>query len=92
MEIDGPAIGTAPAAEGTSHLSNVRFDSLRGTIDERTLRSVPFEFMTEVQVSGTKQRYRSGKFWRRGKTSANSSMTRRLLAVTASGLYLDYNR
>jgi hypothetical protein len=41
-----------PTTNGkTSHLSDVTFDSLKGTVDDRVLKNVKFSNMTTVQVS-----------------------------------------
>lgn len=51
------AVNGAPnnAVEGksstSSHLSDVRFDSLKGRLDRRVLAAVPYEFMSVVQAA-----------------------------------------
>ncbi|PWN28566.1 DEAD-domain-containing protein [Jaminaea rosea] len=40
-----------PSAGGSSHLSTTRFDSLKGSIDDRLLRAIPFEHMSVVQAA-----------------------------------------
>jgi hypothetical protein len=45
-----------PTTNGkTSHLSDVTFDSLKGTVDDRVLKNVKFSNMTTVQVSRSAQ-------------------------------------
>lgn len=41
----------APSPKTTSHLSDVRFDSLRGIVDDRILAAIKFEYMSVVQAA-----------------------------------------
>lgn len=47
-----PSGAATPTTNGkASHLSDVTFDSLKGTVDDRVLKNVKFSNMTTVQVS-----------------------------------------
>lgn len=48
---DPTPAGTPPPPTVSTYLSSTRFASLAGQVDERLLRAVPFEFMSEVQAA-----------------------------------------
>ncbi|CAD6967314.1 unnamed protein product [Tilletia controversa] len=46
-----PSVQTAVAPTVSTHLSNVRFDSLQGQVDARLLSAIAFPLMSEVQAA-----------------------------------------